>query len=116
MVVLVVEDDDDLREMVMDALAGEGHEVVGAANGVVALAWLAEHRPGLILTDLRMPLLDGRALVRQCRATLGPQVPIVVMSAYAADLPDQEIATAFLPKPFAFGTLFALVRQYDVKG
>ena len=57
--VLVVEDDPDVRSALNDLLEAEGYEVETASNGKEALERLAEHRPGLVLLDLMMPVMSG---------------------------------------------------------
>ena len=68
--VLVVEDDDDLREMVLDVLWSHGYAATGAENGSDALAQLraAPIKPRCVLLDLFMPVMDGWQLIDQLRA------------------------------------------------
>lgn len=81
--ILVVEDDADFRDLLMDHLTSSGRVVRGAANGAEALAALGEERSdiGLVLLDLRMPVMDGFELVRRLDAAPRLRVPIVVMTA-----------------------------------
>lgn len=65
--VLVVDDDDGVRTFVADALADVGHQVAQAADGRSALARMAEHAFHVVITDLRMPALDGLGLLRAIR-------------------------------------------------
>ena len=58
-VVLVIEDDSDIREMQMAALRCTGHEVLTAHNGFAALELLERHRPCSVLLDVMMPGMDG---------------------------------------------------------
>lgn len=68
--VLVVDDDGDLRELYIELLEAKGHQVMGAADGVAALELAALFKPALILTDWHMPRMDGielcQALRRDC--------------------------------------------------
>ncbi len=110
--VLVVEDDEDIRSFVSDALAWEGYEVQEAADGCRALAVLAEWRADLVLLDLMMPSCNGwmfraEQLARDDLAG----IPVVVMSA-AHDThreADKLQATAVVPKPFELDRLLATV-------
>ena len=112
--VLVVDDDDSIREFVVLALAEDGYEVLTAADGRAALDVSAAHPPGLILLDMRMPVMDGWAFAAAYRATAAPHAPIAVLTAardaarYAADID----ADAFLAKPFALSELSQLVRRF----
>ena len=67
--VLVVEDDAELRRLLQQALEEDGLTVVAAANGVEALEVLGRTRVALVVTDLRMPVMDGQRLVETMRAT-----------------------------------------------
>src|SRR3712207_3290142 len=81
--VLVVDDDPGVLGLVAEMLRGDGYEVETAQNGVEALAKLREHEPDVVVTDLVMPVMDGLALIKACRATRHlADVPIVVLSAY----------------------------------
>ena len=102
--VLVIDDDDGIREGIVDLLEEEGFAAVGACNGLEALNFLAETKrvPSLILLDLMMPVLDGWTFckVRQGVAML-MQIPVVAISAapmHGAHEPLRVDAT--LPKPF----------------
>ena len=85
--VLVADDEEGIREFVAESLEKEGHEIVTAGDGAEALA-LARAEPfDVILTDLKMPKLDGMSLVRTLR-TEQPDVEIVVLTAFG------DVATA----------------------
>src|SRR5262245_10716378 len=82
--VLVVEDDDDLREMVLDVLWSHGYAATGAENGSDALAQLraAPVKPRCVLLDLCMPVMDGFGfLAAQAGDATIADVPVIVMSA-----------------------------------
>jgi CheY-like chemotaxis protein len=65
--ILVVDDDPDLRELYIELLSELGHAVVGAPDGVVALELALSMRPELVLTDWRMPRMDGVELAKELR-------------------------------------------------
>jgi len=80
--VLVVEDDDDTREMIVRTLAGDGWTVRQAANGRVALDRVHESVPDLILLDLMMPEMDGFEFIARLRETDSWRaIPVVVLTA-----------------------------------
>lgn len=65
--ILVVDDDDQIREILTDALIGDGHAVDGARDGGEALALLEQRPYDLVLSDLRMPRVDGASLYEMLR-------------------------------------------------
>jgi CheY-like chemotaxis protein len=110
--VLVVEDDEAVRDAVRDILEENGYPTACAANGEEALQILSEPpRPRLILLDLMMPVMNGWDVLRSLResATLAG-IPVVVLSALGGrDLPD-DVPT--VKKPFSERTLLRLVEEY----
>lgn len=79
--ILVVDDEDKMRRLLEMALRSLGHEVVQAADGLEALKHFAEGSFDLVLTDLRMPNLDGIGLLRRLREQ-GNEVPVIVLTAH----------------------------------
>jgi len=112
--VLVVQDEDDLRAVIRRLLQGEGYGVLEAGNGASALKVLEvpDHNVELILTDLRMPVMDGRQLAAAL-ARLHPSLPIVFMSGFTTQLMDMRLVSPHLPflaKPFQNDDLVATVK------
>ena len=111
--ILVVDDDPLILALVAEILLDEGYDVATAANGAEALRRVAEVVPALIVTDLMMPVMDGPALVRACRAepaTAG--LPIVIMSAALTALLDGVKSLAVqdaIPKPFDTDSLIDII-------
>jgi len=111
--ILVVDDDENIRQIVQLCLSDEGYSVTEAANGEAALAAVEHIRPGLILLDLRMPVMDGWEFARRYRLTPEPHAPIVAFVAALnamQDCADLEAAT-ILAKPFDLEDLLAAVRS-----
>ncbi len=111
--VLVVEDTDDLREMFIEMLEGEGYEAIGAINGQDALDRLRsmEHQPCLVLLDMMMPVMDGKAFLAAISETHRlAALPIVVVSAVARE--DDVGGHRFVRKPVSQEVLSALVKDY----
>ncbi|MES1164988.1 MAG: response regulator [Verrucomicrobiota bacterium] len=81
--VLVVDDDDGVRTFVADALTDAGHEVTQAADGQAALARLAERAFHVVVTDLRMPGLDGLGLLGAIRREHA-ETEVVVLTAHGS--------------------------------
>ena len=113
--VVVVEDDDDLRELVVQHLAELGFESVGFGNGRTALAAL--RRPGglpaVILLDLEMPVMTGWEFRReQLRDPLLARIPVVVAS--GADAAAFE-ADAYLAKPYGTEQLCRVLARLSLR-
>lgn len=111
--ILVVDDDPAIRGMVSDVLDFEGYPVEAVADGEEALQAILRVRPGLVLLDMRMPVLDGWGVAAELRR-LGVRVPVVVMTA-AQDAYRwaREIgADAYLAKPFDLPELLSVVHRH----
>lgn len=117
--ILVVDDDDDNREVLVEILSEEYGSVVSAENGQQALDLIRSGRiqPDLILLDLRMPVMDGVTFL-QHRA-IDPKLgtcPVIVLTAEPSLLPDlAETVVAVLPKPVALARLLEIVRTICVE-
>ncbi|MFO0581590.1 MAG: ATP-binding protein [Anaeromyxobacter sp.] len=109
--VLLVEDDPNVRALAARALERRGYAVLTAADGEGALHLAASglERVDLLVTDVAMPGMDGRALARKLRQ-LRPELPVLFISGYLASGPD-SLEGPFLPKPFTPDALALRVRQ-----
>lgn len=83
MKVMVVDDKQAMRDSVSATLARAGFQVVTASDGEAALGKIGAHRPGAIVTDLKMPKMDGVTLLQRVR-DIDPQLPVILMTAYAS--------------------------------
>jgi len=113
--VLVVEDDKNLREALTDTLELAGYSAIAAADAEQALSWLEKGNPGLVLSDVQMPGMDGHALLRMLK-TRRPDIPVILMTAYGqidrAVQAMRDGAVDYLPKPFEPDQLLATVARY----
>jgi len=114
--VLIVEDDVDLREMMVQLLKLEGINSEAVANGREALEYLNRRLgnvPHLILLDLMMPVMDGWEFLRQkgSDAELAG-VPVIVLSAIDRSRAGELRADGYLVKPLDFERLLGLIRTY----
>ena len=95
--ILVVDDEDEVREVLRLHLEGEGYNILEAENGEVAINVLRSEdnmiNVGIILCDIRMPKVNGVECIDFLRKE-APGIPIVVVTGY----PDTEMATAFMKK------------------
>jgi hypothetical protein len=108
--VLVVDDDSGVRELVVILLRANGHNVLGAANGVEALMVYSSYRNrlDLVLTDIDMPQMNGIELVSRIR-TLDPSRRIILMSGRPLDNAKRVENCPMLSKPFTPDQLRAAV-------
>ena len=113
-VVLVVEDDRDMRWLLRNVLLQEGWSVISRATGKGALAALRQVHLELILLPMTLPDMSGLRVVRRARRT-HPHVPIIVISATSNQGIVQEClrlgVLAYLPKPFDLMELLRRVRE-----
>jgi len=111
--VLVIEDDPDMRGLLVLMLEDQGHIVRSAANGRAGLEAIHQERPDVILLDMKMPVMDGWEFARRYRGECRDPSPIVVMTA-AEDprKPAEEIGAAgWLAKPVELDVLFDTVKH-----
>jgi DNA-binding NtrC family response regulator len=110
--ILLVEDRESLRRMLLRALALEGYEVEAAATGSAGIRRLAEHTFDLVLTDLQLPDVSGLAVLAASRAAQ-PRTPVVVLTGYGTVGTAVEAmklgAYDFLEKPVALDDLARLI-------
>jgi DNA-binding NtrC family response regulator len=110
--VLVVDDEPDMVENCARILQRGGYEVLTATDPRRGLVMLESGRPDLLLTDLKMPEIDGMALLRRARE-LDPALPVIMITAFAtvesAVAAVKEGAFDYLPKPFSVDQLHVAV-------
>ena len=82
--ILIVEDEQPIRSMLCASLSQGGYDVEEAANGAQARELLEQDHFDMVLTDLKMPIMDGEALIRWIRER-DASLPIIVMSGYMDD-------------------------------
>jgi two-component system, cell cycle response regulator DivK len=115
--ILVVEDQEDNRQIVRDLLTTTDYEVMEAENGEEALAAVAKQRPDLILMDIQLPIMDGYEATRRIKADPALRaIPIIAVTSYALSGDEEKARAAgcddFVPKPFSPRQLLAKIRKY----
>lgn len=113
--ILIVEDDDDLREALTDTLELAGMQPTAVGNGQEALSAMADVPFDMVVSDVSMPEMDGHTLLREVRDR-HPQVPVALITAFGSiDKSVQAMrdgAADYLVKPFAPEVLVDTVRRY----
>ena len=106
--VLVVDDEDDIRDVLSVILEADGHEILRAVDGLQALGLIADKRPDVVVLDIRMPRLDGIEVLRALRtAPATKDLPVVVVT--VCGKPDDRQAALtlgvvdYINKPWAAG-------------
>ena len=101
--ILIADDQDMMRDPLAATLAREGHEVVAVADGAMAVTKLSGQRFDLMMTDFRMPKMDGNQLLAEAKK-LRPDMPVILMSAFATVANAVEAmklgAFDYIQKPF----------------
>ncbi len=109
--VLVVDDDPDMRAVIVLTLEASGYATRVAQNGRQALEAVAARMPDLVLLDMLMPVMDGWQCARELHARYGRAVPIVVITAaeHARARAQEVAADDVLSKPFDIDDLLRVV-------
>ncbi len=104
--ILVIEDDEDVRRVIVDSLELAGHSVTAAADGVAGLAMMNDVTPDLLIVDYAMPLMNGAEVIKAARA-VRPGLPVVLATGYA-DMAEVDLVLdthSILTKPFDIDAL-----------
>ena len=115
--VLVVEDQEDNRQILRDLLANAGYEMFEAENGADALTAVANKRPDLILMDIQLPVMDGYEATRRLKADPNTKsIPIIVVTSYALSGDEGKARAAgcdgYVTKPYSPRALVAKIKEY----
>jgi CheY-like chemotaxis protein len=113
-IVMLVDDDEDLREITSLLLQSKGYLILEARNGREAIEVLikAEHPPRLILLDLAMPILDGRGFLRWRETDpIVTEIPVIVISGSSLPVPLAGV-DALLRKPVEVTDLLRVIADY----
>ena len=115
--ILVVEDQEDNRQIIRDMLSATDYEITEAESGEQALEAVAKQRPDLILMDIQLPGMDGYETTRRIKADPALRsITIIAVTSYALSGEEQKARAAgcdeYVPKPYSPRQLLAKIRQY----
>ena len=104
--ILVVEDQEDNRQIIRDLLSATDYEITEAESGEQALEAVSKQRPDLILMDIQLPGIDGYGVTRRIKADPALRsIPIIAVTSYALSGEEQKARAAgcdeYVPKPYA---------------
>jgi two-component system, chemotaxis family, chemotaxis protein CheY len=111
---VIVEDNEDLREMLACFLQVQGFTVVAAEDGEAGLRIIRQQPPDLVITDIAMPNMDGLSMIREMRRW--PEtcsVPVLVLTAYRGKIGDEAIAAGATQAAYKPVQLDALIRVIE---
>lgn len=112
--IVVIDDDDALREIISLALTAEGYVVSTARNGAEGLELLAQHETDGVIVDMKMPIMDGAEFCRTYAQRVDRPAPVIVLTAApAASSEDFQVpgAAATIAKPFDLDALLEAVAR-----
>jgi two-component system cell cycle response regulator DivK len=115
--ILVVEDQDDNRQILRDLLGSAGFRMIEANDGAQALTVARSQRPDLILMDIQLPLVDGYEATRSIKRD--PElkhIPVIAVTSYALSGDEQKAreagCDAYVAKPYSTRHLLAKIGQF----
>ena len=102
--ILYIEDEEDTLQLVTILLKNNGYHLTGAVNGEKGLKAMREEKPDIVLLDLMLPGMSGKAVYRHMKADDQlKDIPIILLTAWGASSgigPDEDLVEAYLIKPF----------------
>jgi two-component system, cell cycle response regulator DivK len=115
--ILVVEDQEDNRQILRDLLSANDYDMLEAENGEEALAAVKKQRPDLILMDIQLPVLDGYEATRRLKADPATKpIPIIVVTSYALSGDETKAresgCDAYVTKPYSPRALLAKIKEF----
>ena len=115
--ILVVEDQEDNRQILRDLLGSVGYDMIEAGDGEAGVAAAAAQRPDLILMDIQLPVMDGYEATRRIKAN--PElkgIPIIVVTSYALSGDEAKARAAgcdaYVTKPYSPRQLLAKIKEF----
>ena len=114
--ILVVDDNEDNRQILIDLLSGAGYEVIEALTGLDAVTIATREVPDLVLMDIQLPGIDGHEATRRIKSQPAlARIPVIAVTSYALAGDDRKAADAgcddYVTKPYSPRALLAKVRM-----
>ena len=114
--ILVVEDQEDLRDVLRTLLVGSGYEMLEAADGEAGVAKAQSDRPDLILMDIQLPVLDGYEATRRIKTDPSLKAtPVIAVSSFAMKGDEEKARAAgcdhYVTKPYSPLQLLRIIRS-----
>jgi two-component system, cell cycle response regulator DivK len=115
--ILVVEDQEDNRQILRDLLTSVGFQLLEAEDGAEGVAAAEAQRPDLILMDIQMPIMDGYEATRRLKANPAlSAIPVIVVTSYALSGDEEKARAAgcddYVTKPYSPRQLLAKINQH----
>jgi two-component system, OmpR family, response regulator len=110
-VILIVEDDPDMRSMLVTLFEDEGLAAVAIDNGPAAIVWLRAHRPGIVILDLTLSSVADEGVLQELRSPYNCAVPVITLTTAPPSSHDCG-AWTHLSMPFMVGDLLYVVYTY----
>ena len=115
--ILVIEDQEDNRQIVRDLVTASGYELIEATTGEEGIEAAVRERPDLILMDIQLPGIDGYEVTRRIKANPQLQkIPIIAVTSYALSGDDKKAFAAgcdgYVTKPYSPRLLLAKIKEY----
>lgn len=120
MKILIADDNEMNRSLMLALLQRKGHEVLEAEDGAQAVKLAKEHTPDLIIMDIQMPVLDGVTALRMLRADESiKEIPVIAVTSYAMKGDKEKFLNAgfdsYIPKPINIREIAEFIEQYIKK-
>ena len=112
--ILVVDDEKSIRDVLKDAIEFYGYKVTVACNGQEGLEYFNNsHGFKLVITDLKMPIMDGIEFARSIRNSAKPDIPVIAVTAFFVDKNvEKDLFNSVISKPFNLKSLIKIIKQY----
>ena len=115
--ILIIEDQEDNRQIIHDVLSASGYESIEATTGEEGLAFAEREKPDLILMDIQLPGMDGYEVTRRIKANVAlHHIPIIAVTSYALSGDDQKAFAAgcdgYVTKPVSPKVLLRKIKEY----
>jgi two-component system cell cycle response regulator DivK len=115
--ILVVEDQEDNRQILRDLLGSAGFEMIEAETGEEGVAAAIAHKPDLILMDIQLPIMDGYEATRRIKAMPEMRaIPIIAVTSYALSGDEEKARAAgcdaYVPKPYSPRQLLVKIKEF----